>query len=199
MDIDQKTGRLIEEYLPLADLIAFEYSNIPGSQLNEARSEAHFALIRAAKAFAPERGEFVSLASRSIRNKLNTYYAKQLRLAKLFPESLDDPIRWNQNTNSSSSETHQNEREDPKSDLILEVRRSETSAALASVLKVLSPREHLMVEALATGSSLSQIAAAHGISKQATHKVMGGALNKLRRSLDRLGYRGLASDGHLAS
>jgi RNA polymerase sigma factor (sigma-70 family) len=199
MESESKIVQLIEEYLPLADLISFEYSNVPGSQVGDARSEAHLALIASAKVFDPKRGEFVSLASRAIRNRLNTFYAKQLRMAKLFPESLDAPVQWNGAPNQEASCEHLMEAADPKTDLIREVRQAESNKALADVMKFLTPREQQMIGALAQGFSFAEIAESHAISKQAAHKAITSALSKLRKSLQMLGYRGLASDGHLAS
>ena len=85
-------SNLIEQHLFLAELIAFDYANLSGCQWDEARSEASLALMRAADAFDPAKGEFVAFSSRVIRNALNSLYAKQLRMLKIFPKSIDDPI-----------------------------------------------------------------------------------------------------------
>jgi RNA polymerase sigma factor (sigma-70 family) len=189
---------LILEHLPLAEVIAFEYANIPGGNVDDARSEAHAALMRAASAYDQAKGEFTKFASRVIRNALNTLYAKQLRLARLFPESLDDPVRWNK-TASLDSDSASSKQPDAKQDVINEVRRRETLAALDSVLGLLSPRERLMLNAVQGAMSYEDIGQSLGISKQAAHKAVKASLVKLRVGLARLGYRGVASDGHLGS
>ena len=58
-----KIQNLVEEHLFLAELIAFDYANIPGCRWDEARSEASLALMRAAEAHDPSKGEFVSFSS----------------------------------------------------------------------------------------------------------------------------------------
>lgn len=198
--ISMETQNLIEEHLFLAELIAFDYANIPGCQWEEARSEASLALMRAAEAYDPGKGEFVPFSSRVIRNALNSLYAKQLRLLKIFPKSLDDPIDRSSAENSPpafsvdgdfSIESAQDVRKD--------VRQRETSTVIESLMNLLSPRERVIVGALRAGSSYLEIGDSLGISKQAAHKSAKSGLHKLRAGLDRLGYRGIASDGHLAS
>ncbi len=191
--------KLIEDHLPLADLLAFEYANIPGSQPDEARSEAYFALVRAAQAFDAERGEFLHLASRAVRNRLNTLYAKQLRLAKLFPKSLDDAVNWGKARPEFQQSSDHSLPEDPKADVIREVRKNEARTALEAVMILLSPREQVVVGLLRSGKSYAEMAEVMGVSKQAVHKSTQSALGKLRAGLERLGYRGVASDGALGS
>ena len=193
--------KLIEDHVFLADVIALDYSNIPGCQLEEARSEAQVALIRAAEAYNPQKGEFIPFSSRVIRNALNSLYAKQLRLLRVFPKSLDDPIQWAGVTATgepmglSDAAIH----EDPQQDVRKHVRRRETSQAMEAVMNLLTPRERLAVSALKAGNSYSEIGEKFGISKQAAHKSVQAGIAKLRDGLARMGYRGLASDGHLSS
>jgi RNA polymerase sigma factor (sigma-70 family) len=191
--------KLIEDHLPLADLIALEYANIPGSLPEEARSEAHFALVRAAQAFDADRGEFMHLASRAVRNRLNTFYAKHLRLAKLFPKSLDDAVNWRKTGAGIDPSSDGQSPVDPKADVLREVRKNEAGAALKAVMNLLSPREQLVVGLLRAGKSYAEMAEEVGVSKQAVHKSTQSALSKLREGLERLGYRGVASDGALGS
>jgi RNA polymerase sigma factor (sigma-70 family) len=192
---------LTEENLPLAEIIALEYANIPSCSVDEARSEAQVALMRAAAAYDSSKGECIHFASRVIRNALNSLYAKQLRMARIFPNSLDDPVEWKKfNTatgHDDSSEKYQTS--DPKQDVLNEVRRNETLAALGAALDLLSPRERLLVEALRNGSSYAEVGETMGITRQAAHKAVKSGLAKLRVGLARMGYRGLASDGHLSS
>lgn len=195
------TQNLIEENICLAEMIAFDYANIPGSQWDEARSEASLALIRAAEAYDPTKGEFVSFASRVIRNALNSLYAKQLRLLRLFPKSINDPIHLAPIKNAihpSPSSGGDFSIESPQ-DVRKEVRQRETSNVIESLMNLLTPRERVIVGALKAGSSYAEIGDSLGISKQAAHKSAKTGLAKLRTGLDRLGYRGIASDGHLAS
>lgn len=195
------SNSLIEDNLPLAELIALEYSNIPGSSVNDARSEAHMALIRAADAYNSDKGEFSTFASRVIRNALNSLYAKQLRYARIFPESLEDPIEWGKINVATETKSGSDRLEpsDPKQDVLKEVRRQETLAALAAVLNLLSPRERMLVNALRSGSSYAEIGEELGVTRQAAHKALKSGIAKLREGLARMGYRGLASDGHLDS
>jgi len=190
-----------EDNIPLAEVIAFEYANIPGCMVDDARAEAHLALNRATEAYDPEKGEFVQFAAKVIRNALNSLYAKQLRFARLFPKSIDDPIHWAKQGSNMSSESSLNHSilNDAKQDVLKEVRRHETLMALDAVLKLLSPRERLLVDALRRGSSYAEIGETMGITKQAAHKSIKSGLAKLREGLARMGYRGIASDGQLGS
>ena len=195
------TPNLIEDHVFLADVIALDYSNIPGCLLEEARSEAHVALMRAAEAYDPQKGEFIPLASRVIRNALNSLYAKQLRLLRVFPKSLDDPIQWagprsaDEGNGVSDASIH----EDSRQDVRKEVRRRETSNAIEAVMTLLTPRERVAMSALKAGRSYAEIGGKLGISKQAAHKSVKSGIAKLRDGLAKMGYRGLASDGHLGS
>lgn len=189
---------LVEEHLFLAELIAFDYANIPGCRWDEARSEASHGLVRAAQAFDSAKGEFIPFASRVIRNALNTLYAKQLRLHRVFPKSLDEPILRSKPVQESWSSAHPHHPAGPD-DVQREIRQRETGSALDAVMNLLSPRERITVEALKTGKSYSEVGEALGISKQAAHKSARSALGKLRSGLERLGFHGIASDGLLAS
>jgi RNA polymerase sigma factor (sigma-70 family) len=195
------TDSLIEDNLPLAEVIALEYANIPGCTVNDARSEAQNALIRAADSFNPNKGEFIPYASRVIRNALNSLYAKQLRYARVFPQSLEDPVDWHKLNSAIGSDDwlDQHQTTDPKQDVLKEVRRRETIAVLGAVLNLLAPRERLLIDALRNGSNYAEIGQGLGISRQAAHKAVKSGLAKLRDGLTKLGYRDLASDGHLGS
>lgn len=192
---------LVEEHLFLAELIAFDYANIPGCQWDEACSEANVALMRAADAYDPKRGEFIPFSSRVIRNALNSLYAKQLKLAKIFPKSLDDPIKPSNiecqalNPSSAGINPHPESPQDTRKG----VRLNETSDVIESLMGLLTPREQVTVMSLKSGNSYREIGASLGISKQAAHKSAKSGLRKLRAGLDRLGFNGVASDGNLAS
>lgn len=194
-------SQIVEEHLFLAEVIAFDYANIPGCRLDEAKSEAAMGLIRAAEAYDPAKGEFTPFASRAIRNALNTLYAKQLRMLKIFPKSLDEPIPRSRPqakpTSSSAGDLLSNTT--GRHDIRKEVRQNEAAAALESVMNLLTPRERIAVEALRIGKSYPEIGEALGITKQAAHKSARSGLAKLRVGLERLGYQGIASDGLLAS
>mgnify|MGYP006085659369 CR=1 FL=1 len=191
---------LIEEHLFLAEVIAFDYANIPGCQWDEACSEASLALMRAAEAYNPNKGDFTPLATRVIRNALNSLYAKHLKLAKIFPKSLDDPIHYPASTKTNQPQST----DDPISiesgqNVRKEVRQRETSTVIESLMGLLTPRERVIITALKSGRSYSEIGSSLGISKQAAHKSAKSGLTKLRSGLDRLGYQGIATDGNLAS
>jgi len=192
---------LVEEYLFLADLIALDYANIPGCRIEEARSEAAMGLIRAAEAYNPDKGEFTPYASRAIRNALNTLYAKQLRMLKIFPKSIDEPILKIRHQQDSSSSDGDNLRAltAGSADVRKEIRQNEAATALDSLMKLLTPREQIAVEALRVGKSYPEIGMALGVTKQAAHKSARSGLEKLRVGLERLGFKGVASDGLLAS
>jgi len=188
------------DHLGLAKIIALEYTNIPGVTLEEAISEAHQALLRASNSFDPTKGDFTPYAARSIRNALNSFYAKHLRLARIFPRSLDEAPDWTASRDSSATDTGLlGKIRDSRQDVENEVRCRETGRILSEVLNVLSPRERIVVGALGQGKSLAEIGKKMGVSKQAVHKISGPALAKLKDKLSGLGYRGLDSKGFLKS
>lgn len=199
-DEHEKTdlNQLVESHLPMAELISLEYARIPGCVIDDLRSESFIAVMKAAEAFDPSRGEFPALASRAIRNRLNTLYAKQLKLANRFPKSLDEPIEWGHD-GGSGADPNEEYLIDTKAVVTNEVRRLETSRALGLALKALTPRERMVIEGLRLGKTYPEMATSLGVSKQAVHKTSRAALDKLRSALASQGYRRLASDGHLGS
>jgi len=187
-------------HLGLAEVIALEYTNIPGVTVEEAASEAHQALIRASNSFDATKGEFTPYAARSIRNALNSMYAKYLRLAQIFPRSLDEAPAWDALGQSGSTDTGLlGKLKDSTQNVWDEVRHRETSRILSEVFNILSPRERVVITALGQGKSLAEIGKQMGISKQAVQKISQPALAKLRDRLSGLGYRGLDSKGLLKS
>jgi len=195
--VDQDT---FNDHLGLAKVIALEYINIPGVTVDEAVSEAHQALLRASSAFDPTMGDFTPFAARSIRNALNSFYAKHLRLAHIFPRSLDEPPNWIASQGSNASGTgFLGKIQDSRQDVENEIRRRESSEIISEVLNLLSPRERIVVTALGEGKTLAEIGEKMGVSKQAVHKISGPALAKLKDKLSGLGYRGLDSKGFLKS
>jgi RNA polymerase sigma factor (sigma-70 family) len=195
------SSKLIEDHIFFAELIALDYANIPGCQWDEAKSEAYMGLIRASEAYDPQKGEFTAFASKVIRNALNSLYAKQLRILKIFPKSLDEPIvRWKSVDHSISSDCDTLHSIAPDiTDVRKEIRNNEATAALDAVMNLLSPRERMAIEALRIGKNYPEIGESMGISKQAAHKSAQSGLEKLRNGLARLGYKGIASDGFLDS
>ncbi len=194
------SAELFSQHLGLAEVISLEYTNIPGALPSEALSEAHQALFRASEAFDPARGEFSHYAARAVRNSLNSFYAKSLRLAKIFPKSLDDAPDWNHRIpDESAPSSYGSGIGDSGQNVLVEVRRRESTSILDEILNHLSPRERIVVEGMRSGQSLSEIGEGMGISKQAAHKISTTALQKLRDRLSFLGYQGLDSKGLLKS
>jgi RNA polymerase sigma factor (sigma-70 family) len=197
-DVNMSSGsNLIDQHLGLAHVVAFDYANIPGITLGDAVSEAHGALIRASDGFDAAKGEFAPYASRAMRNALNSLYAKQLRMARLFPRSLDEPP-LNADADASAS-SFGVEFPDSRQNVHKNVKRRETQSVLADVLRHLSPREQIVIEQMRLGRSLSEIGDNLGISKQAVHKVSAPALAKVKAALEASGYSGLDSHGFLRS
>jgi RNA polymerase sigma factor (sigma-70 family) len=185
----------VEEYLFLAEVIAYDYANVPGCALEEIRSEGQMALLRAKESYDSSKGDFVPYAARAIRNALNSLYAKQLKLQKMFPASLDDPVI----SLGTEAIVKGIEMEADGQHLEKEIRRSESARVTESLMGLLTPREHQAIAFLRLGNSFSEIGRDMGISKQAAHKSVQSGLTKLRNGLSRLGYNSLASDGFLGS
>jgi len=187
---------LFESHIPLSTSIALEYLNIPMVDASECISVAHQALWRAATGFNPQKGNFSSFASKSVRNALNSLYAKQLKISRIFPESLDAAPNWPEfkdyNSESSALEIF-----DIKESVQAKVRLSETKTLLQDMMKTLTPRENIVVEYIKNGNSFSEIGSFLGISKQAAHKIASVALEKLRMRMEESGFRGIDSYGLL--
>ena len=145
--------------MTFAEVIALEYFNIPMADYKEATSEAYLALNRAIERYNPEKGEFIPFAGRSIRNALNTLYAKQLRMAKIFPKSLDSAPPWKSSTGfgSSSSKSWAGRFADSRQDVHRQVGLRETDSILNEVMDMLSPRERSVLEKIRLGFSVSEI------------------------------------------
>jgi RNA polymerase sigma factor (sigma-70 family) len=193
------SNELIEQHLGLAQVIALDYLNIPGASLDEAVSEARMALIRASEGFDPRKGEFAPYAARAVRNRLNSLYAKQLKMARLFPKSLDDPPTTNGTEARESTFNRKSAVQDSRQDVRKEVSQRESNSVLRNILRTLSPREQLVVEQMRLGKSLAEIGETLGVSKQAIHKIAAPALEKLRHKLIATGFEGLDSKGFLKS
>ncbi|MDD5200527.1 MAG: sigma-70 family RNA polymerase sigma factor [Terrimicrobiaceae bacterium] len=192
---------LFSEHLGLAEVIALEYANTPRIVVDDAISEAQQAILRASRGFDETRGEFTPYAARAVRNALNSLYAKQLKIARVFPRSLDEPPDWGKSTTprESSGFAFGDKIPNPHDDVVREVKRRETISILEEILSYLSPRERSVVEGMRAGRSLSDIGEGMGMSKQAVHKILSPALQKLRSKLDMLGFQGMDSQGFLAS
>ena len=194
----QDKQKLLEDHITFAEVIAMEYFNIQMADYKEAFSEAYLALNRAIERYNPEKGEFIPFAGRSIRNALNTLYAKQLRMAKMFPKSLDSAPPWKSYTGfGSSSKSLAGRFADSRQDVRRQVGLQETDSILNEVMAVLSPRERQVVENIRLGFSLAEIGEKMGITKQAVHKVSVPALAKIRLRLEGMGFSGLDSAGLL--
>lgn len=193
------SSELFSAHIGLAEVISLEYTNIPGALPAEALSEAQLALFRASQTFNPSRGDFAPYAAKAVRNALNSLYAKNLRIAQIFPKSLDDAPAWSLQSIGESASSFCSAIGDSKKDVLTEVRRRESGSIVEEILNFLSPRERIVVEGIRAGKSLSEIGKDMGISKQAVHKVSNLALPKLHERLNFLGYRGLDSKGLLKS
>jgi len=192
---------MVEDHISLAEVIALEYFNLPTGDFKEATSQAYLALNRAVERYDSTKGEFIPFAARSIRNALNTLYAKQLRMAKMFPKSLDEAPTWKNfaGLNSSAYKSLAGRLFDSRQDVRKQVGFGETKSILNEVMDMLSPRERNVLEKIRLGLSLSEIGENMGISKQAVHKISAPALIKLRSHLEKMGFRGIDSCGLLKS
>jgi RNA polymerase sigma factor (sigma-70 family) len=132
---------------------------------------------------------------------LNAYYAKQLRLAKMFPKSLDSASSWNhaKTADSSVSTVLAHKFKDSTQNVRKEVGLRESFFVVEEVMNTLSPRERRVIESIRLGFRLSEIGQKLGISKQAVHKISRSALAKLRSRLETLGFHGIDSYGLLKS
>jgi len=196
MTENSNVDQLVTENLALAQIIAFEYGNIPGIVFDDAVSDAQQALHRAVVAHDPVKGPLEPFAARAIRNALNSLYRKQMRTAKMFPESLDRASHSNPDE-YLGKEPPIARVADPKTNVLLEIRGRESNRVLEAALCELSPRERLVIESIKQGNSLQQIGDKMKITKQGVHKIVKPAMAKLRSRLSQMGYQGVDSKGFL--
>lgn len=195
------TQALFENHLSLAQVIALEYINIPRATADESLSEAQQALWRAASAYDSSRGEFAPYASRAIRNALNTLYAKQLKLLRIFPVSIDDTPDWSSVAPGKPDWSTETPFviPDQSNGVRKSVQIQESGTILEEVLNLLSIREKVVISAIKEGYSYAEIGEKLSISKQAAHQIGAKALTKLKNELEKLGFSGLDTEGFLKS
>jgi RNA polymerase sigma factor (sigma-70 family) len=198
LQLDNRENELFESHIALSKAIALEYLNIPMVDASECISIAQQALWRAANGFVKERGTFTSYASKSIRNALNSLYAKQLKLARIFPDNLQAAPNWPEyNDPIIDSSIDEFQIYDEKQSIQSKVRLSETRNLIQDLLRTLTPRENIVIDYIKKGHSYSEIGNFLGVSKQAAHKIATGALENLRMRLEESGFKGVDSYGFL--
>jgi RNA polymerase sigma factor (sigma-70 family) len=185
--------RLAEAYLPLVETIALEYHNVPNASHDELVSEGRIALLNAARSFDSGRGDFVSYASVSIRNRLKDFYEKQVRLAGAFPVSIYSTSGSDESTEPESKYA------DETVDVRLAARRSESAALLRESIARLPRRLQIVLTSIQAGRTYEEIGHELGISKQGVYKLAQPALRQVRSFLAEQGYGGIDSKGLLAS
>jgi RNA polymerase sigma factor (sigma-70 family) len=178
---------LVSSYRSLARMIASEFTNIPGASLDEIASEAEVALLKAARSFDAEKGEFEPFAAVSIRNALRSFFVKQVRYCRI------NEIGAIQGASGEIVAA------DEAADVILNVRAIESRRALEEVLVGLPPRYRVVVDGIRAGRSYADIGTDLNVTKQAIHKVAAAAFASLREKLLQRGYGGIDSQGGLRS
>jgi RNA polymerase sigma factor (sigma-70 family) len=187
----------IKPFLPLAQRLAREFSNIPGLGLAEIEMTAQEALVRAFRQHDPAKGEFPPYAAQAIRNALKSLYDQQVRHHRHHAYVLDEVVESDgQSTQGARIQNLKDHRETPISQ---KVRLNESKALLDRLLGTLSPRYRLVLEGVRDGRSYSEIGEGMGISKQAVQKIVHAALDALREKLEDNGFRGVDSQGFLKS
>ncbi len=192
----EKSETLVKSHLGLAQIIALEYANTPGTTFDEIYSEACGALIRASVKFDATKGSFEPYAARAIRNALNTLFSSACRRASIFPESLD-ASRASSIEGSKSGKAK--DAIDPGDEVATQVRRRESVAVLERALAKLAPRYRQVIDGVRAGKSLSEIGESMHMTKAGAHKILKPAIERLRAELHSLGYSGLDSKGFLRS
>jgi len=196
LTVTEKSEALVKSHLGLAQIIAMEYANTPGTSFDELYSEACGALMRAAAKFDEEKGAFEPYAARAIRNALNTLFSSACRRARVFPESLDAP---SQISTSVSRAAKAKEPIDPGDEISIQVRRRESAAILDRALSKMAPRYRQVIGGVRAGKSLSEVGRSMQMTKAGAHKILKPAIDRLRAELHSLGYSGLDSKGFLRS
>lgn len=168
-----------EEILPLAMVIARAYRNVPGSTLDELRSEARLAAWDAARAFRPGEGRsFLPFARRVINNRLTDFFRKERNFRSVVQFTLDAPLAEDSDATSASQTPSRENRQG--ADLVC---LREAKSLLTEILNELPHRQREILTAYMNGLYGSDIARAAGVTKQSISAIRTKALEVLRKKL----------------
>lgn len=172
-----------EEILPLAMVIARAYRNVPGSTLDELRSEARLAAWDAARAFRPGEGRsFLPFARRVINNRLTDFFRKERNFRSVVQFTLDAPLAEDSDATSASQTPSRENRQG--ADLVC---LREAKSLLTEILNELPHRQREILTAYMNGLYGSDIARAAGVTKQSISAIRAKALVALQKKLSELG------------
>jgi RNA polymerase sigma factor (sigma-70 family) len=194
-DSELKAGELLQKHLPLADVIARGYSNVPGVDAADVQQHARIALARAAKAFDPARGtDFAALAKRAIRNELNGLYRGQSKKA-VEQTTLDAPLP--EGAGQKQEVTAKDQIADTGKTPADQVAYDEGIKILHEAIDALPAKMRTVMSRLAAGDAPGDIARDLGIVKQGVSNLKLAALRRLRGKLGEQGITGIDDAGIL--
>lgn len=174
-----------QEILPLAMVIAHAYRNIPGSTVDELRSEARLAAWDAAHAFQPGEGRyFEPFARRVINNRLTDLFRKEKTFRSVVRVTLDAPISEDSDDTSGTQAPSRENRQGV--DLVC-IREANT--LLTELIDELPESHREIISAYMAGQSGSDIARSIGVTKQSISAIRSKALAALRKKFSELGIQ----------
>ena len=184
-------ANLVTDNLALARYFTGRFSaSIPTISRSDVLQEANIALLKAAKAYEPNKGKFGAFASRVIRNHLISVYRKESKHRNL---SLDVPL--NDESKDELGDTISDENTPSPVD---EAEQSETKATLGNAINQLPDGVRMVIAARLRGETFKQIGKSLNISAQAAQERYKKALAKLRKGLTQMGVEA-EPDGVLRS
>ncbi len=178
-------GERASKNMQAAYAIADAWTNIPGSDKDDRRSAARKALVNAARAYDPSRGDFGPLAGTAIRNALRDLHAEQTQYTRRNLTTLDAPIA------DGEDDTHKENVADTGADVTRGVESREASQILDELIASLPQHLRDVVLGVKDGKSLTDIGRdLGGITKQGVARRAQVGMEKLRHALSERGIRG---------
>ena len=194
MEPAKSVAELVRENVGLAVDIAGQYRNIR-AEIGDIVGEAKRALVKAARAFDPERGNFAAFAATVIRRELNEMHGREKRYAATVETTLDEEIAG-AGSKVQGLETAKDRLAAPGAGP-LGIEQGETTAELAAVLGRLPERPRAVLRGLAAGRSLEAIGVELGLPKWQVARIAENGRKAVGAMLRARGLRGVDGDGVL--
>jgi RNA polymerase sigma factor (sigma-70 family) len=189
---------LFSEHMGLARTIARSFKTRRNTADHDDLDQAALlALHRASEAFRPDGGrEFAPYAGQAVRNALNDFYRKTLRIGKREAFSLDAPaVDGGSGEAGGDGDSWKDNWQDVEADIAsLEAASHESAELLRQAIAELLPQQRAVVEAVLAGRTFAEIAEERGVTKQAANNTYQRALVQIKAELLAMGVKGFESN-----
>jgi RNA polymerase sigma factor (sigma-70 family) len=188
---------LFSEHMGLARTIARSFKTTRNTaDHDDLEQAALLALHRASEAFRPDGGrEFAPYAGQAVRNALNDFYRKTLRIGKREAFSLDAPaVAGGSGEADDQGASWKDNWADVEAEIAsLAAAGNESAELLRRAIAELLPEQRSVVEAVLAGRTFAKIAEERGVTKQAANNTYQRALLQIKAELLAMGVKGFES------